>query len=74
MRADTRGAIDLENIKQLARIEGELAGKVAGYKKGFEDAENIPNTCINDPEFLSDSMRLGAISRYEAIFGSTNTP
>ena len=63
-------SINTQAIKDAAILQGRLEGRAEGYQKGFDDAAKIPNTCINDPEFLPDGMRVGASSRYRAIFGS----
>ena len=70
IRVSGQSADNIEAVKNAAYIQGKLEGQSEGYKKGFDDAETIPNTCINDPAFLSDRMRDDARSRYEAIFGS----
>lgn len=61
--------VNTDAIEAAALKIGKLEGQAEGYKKGFEDAAAIENTCYNDPDFLSDSLRHGAESRYEAIFG-----
>ncbi len=58
-------------IEDAARKIGKLEGEADGYKQGFEDAKTITGSCYNDPKFLSDSVRVGARARYEAVFGST---
>jgi len=70
IRVSGQSAANIEAVREAAYIQGKLEGKSEGYKKGFDDAETIPNTCINDPAFLSDRMRDDARSRYKAIFGS----
>lgn len=61
---------NLKAITDAALIQGRLEGRADGYRKGFKDAVKTPNTCYGDPAFLPDSLRLGASSRYEAVFGS----
>jgi len=73
VRTNNQANVNLAAIEEAALRQGRLEGKAEGYHKGFEDAANIPNTCITDPQFLSDGMRVGASSRYEAIFGGPDT-
>ena len=61
----------LERIEKAAKKEGYLLGVSDGHKKGFEDAKAIPNTCINDPAYLPDSLRDDARHRYQQIYGGT---
>lgn len=68
-RMSAHNTINTGAIENAAYRQGVLEGKAEGYTKGFKDAAEIPDSCYDDPNFLPDSLRVGAVSRYEAIFG-----